>query len=368
MYSLGVLLACLTSWLLLRALRAERCRELWWSAYALAVTAFCYTHYYAFFTILAQTMFVVGDLLVRGRRLGFRTVASPAAGFIYAGSVSLVLYSPWLPILRDQVQAVHQSYWIRSVTPLEIGKVLISWGTGAAYPGILEARLWLLLLLGCVAWLILRADRAGWLFLLQAAVPWLLSLGISRYSDRPIFVERYLVFAQVSLLGFWGVVWCRLPWLTSRLLLVCFLGMLSIFGLRAALSKIPEQPPALVEAAEFLKEHYQPSDVILVSGPTAVNLLRYYAKEAGLPRPQVKCQVSPFSNGGHQTHVASLNSEDVYWDESELTAMGIRRVWQASDYPWNTPGLQSGMKFVLRRKFSGGGNTSYTLTLFDLAD
>ena len=54
MYGLGVLLAALTAWLLLRALRSERRAALWWAAYAVAAAALCYTHYYGAFTIAAQ--------------------------------------------------------------------------------------------------------------------------------------------------------------------------------------------------------------------------------------------------------------------------------------------------------------------------
>src|SRR5437660_338218 len=51
MYSPGAFMRLLTASLLLRARRATRGREVWWLAYAIAVAAFCYTHYFAFFTI-----------------------------------------------------------------------------------------------------------------------------------------------------------------------------------------------------------------------------------------------------------------------------------------------------------------------------
>jgi len=54
MYGLGVLLAALTAWLLLRALRSERRAASWWAAYAVAAAALCYTHYYGAFTIASQ--------------------------------------------------------------------------------------------------------------------------------------------------------------------------------------------------------------------------------------------------------------------------------------------------------------------------
>ena len=59
MYSLGVLLAGLSAWLLLRALRASRRQRCWWAAYGVAVAALCYTHTYALLTVFAQATVIV---------------------------------------------------------------------------------------------------------------------------------------------------------------------------------------------------------------------------------------------------------------------------------------------------------------------
>jgi hypothetical protein len=94
MYGLGVFLAALTAWLLVRALRAGAWHSPWWCAYGLAVAAFCYTHYFAFFTVLAQTVFVAGDCLARGRAGKWREGVPAAGGFLYAGCLALVLFAP----------------------------------------------------------------------------------------------------------------------------------------------------------------------------------------------------------------------------------------------------------------------------------
>jgi len=50
MYSMGAFLATLTAWLLLRAMRSARHREVWWSVYGVAVAVFCYTHFWQSFS------------------------------------------------------------------------------------------------------------------------------------------------------------------------------------------------------------------------------------------------------------------------------------------------------------------------------
>jgi uncharacterized membrane protein len=124
MYSQGILLASVTAWLLLRALRPGPRRGLWWSAYAVAVAAFCYTHYFAFFTIAAQAAFVVADLLLRARQQSFRGALASVAGLLYAGAVAFILYAPWLPVFRIQQRAGWQGFCVPHVTVREVERTL----------------------------------------------------------------------------------------------------------------------------------------------------------------------------------------------------------------------------------------------------
>lgn len=116
MYSLGVLLAGLTAWTLLRALRCSRGCLGWWLGYGLAVTAFCYTHYYAFFTVAAQAIFVVGVLAVRALKDTATSVRAALTGFLLAGGFAFLLYVPWIPVWWKQAHDVLQGFWIDPVT------------------------------------------------------------------------------------------------------------------------------------------------------------------------------------------------------------------------------------------------------------
>ncbi len=245
--------------------------------------------------------------------------------------------------------------------------MLFSWLAGMEHPQELEALLWLAPLAGLALWRVSRGDRAAYFFLVQAALPWLLSLGISTWSGRSIFVERYLVFAHLSLLGLWGVLWCRLPDAAPRVLLACWIGLPCLYGLGEALARMPEGPPAIAKAAAVLKQHYQPGDVVFVGSPSAVNLLRYYARQAGLETLSVRCPASPFGQDGHQTHVAALQAEDVTWPHEGATLPMPQRVWEASEGNGAGHYPSEGMQTILQETFDGGGGTRYRLVLYEKA-
>ena len=72
MYALGMALAMLSSWAMLRALRASPDRRrAAWALHGVLALLFAYTHYFALFTLAAQAMFIAGLQLAswRGRPL-----------------------------------------------------------------------------------------------------------------------------------------------------------------------------------------------------------------------------------------------------------------------------------------------------------
>jgi hypothetical protein len=364
MYVLGVFLGGLTAWLLLRALRAQRGGELWWTAYGLAAAAFCYTHYYAFFTIAAQAAFAAGDLLVRGCKGSVREAVGSGLGFLWASVLAGVLYSPWLPVLGEQTRQVRQGFWVTAVTVKEAERVFFSWSTGLEYPRAAESHLWVVSLGAVVVWIMARGGRAGWFFLLQAGLPWLLSLGLSAYSGRSIFLEYCLAFGQLSLLGFWAVVWCCLPGLAVRFVLAATLGTTSLLGLWSAAEDWPSRPAALAAAAGYLKEHYRVGDMILADSPPAVNRLRYYLGRAGVTPVNVRCTVRQLPGEGHRMHVASLDADDILWSDRDIELEKAHRIWRASEHDTTGPPFGERWKEVRRHTFDGGGNKRWTLLLY----
>lgn len=363
MYGMGVFFALLTAWLLLRALRASHWGSFWWTAYGLAVTAFCFVHYYAMFTVAAQTCFVVGDLVTRRRTEPGSRVAHSALGFTLAGALALLLYSPWFHVLWAQTQEVRETYWIPELTKTRVLSTFISWGMGAKDLGTVEAISWCGFVLGSILWLVWCGDRGGWFFLCLGGLPWLFAWGSSLGLGRSIFLGRYLAFGQMFFLGLLSVCWARIPQGWGQWLYGVSLVSLFAVGLGARWEQIPDRPPAVVEATLFLHQHHQPGDLVLADSPSALNRLRFYASQAGLSSLQARCWGSPLSGGGHTTHVASL-STDEFVDPSASTS-SPRRIWRASE---SNPGSRAplpGMSKVLGRRFDGGGTTHYVLILYE---
>jgi hypothetical protein len=314
---------------LLRALRAKSSRELWWSAYGLAAAAFCYTHNYAFFTLFAQAVFVLGDLLVRAWRTGWREAGGVAAGALWGVAIAVILYAPWLGVLRRQSSDVHEGYWIPPIHGGEVARVVSAWASGTTVPG--NAERWVLAGLAVVALFVTvwSCRRAQWFFLLQALVPWEFALGISLYTGRSILLDRCLVFAHLGLVGYVAVLWAHTPGLVGKGAFAWIVGSIVAAGAFEKLSQTPAAPSAVELAMQRLAEEHRPGDVVVVDGARYVNVALYYARRAGIADVKVVAQGYPFAKG-HQVHVASLAAEELYWEDEEL--LKYERIWAASEF------------------------------------
>ncbi|MCI0377163.1 MAG: glycosyltransferase family 39 protein [Gemmataceae bacterium] len=383
MYAPGILLAALTSWLLLKALRGGARRWQWWTGYGVALAAFCLTHNYALFTAVAQAAFVVGLVVCKGSPLASRvdtdaekasTMSGDAGdasvrsrserttlawttlvGFVYAGVLAAILYSPWLPFLLEQTRQVRQSFWIEPITPDLVEKTFFSWAAGTVQPPDASGTWWLVLLGAALVGTVWWSGPAGWYFLVQAAAPWLGAIGFSLLSGRPIFLERCLVFGQVAWAAYWGVVWSRLGSWPARAILALGLLTTNLHGLYHAMEKLPEHPPGIVQAAAFLQVHAGADETIWVSGAADVNRLRYYLSRAGDREWTIRCTHSPFADG-HVVHAAALRAEDVAHGNVTTPAP----FWAAGSR--NTPFQQSGQLLATHR--FGEGIEMYELARY----
>jgi mannosyltransferase len=364
MYAIGTFFAGLTAWLLLRALRSQRRQWAWWSLYGIAVAAFCYTHYYAFFTVLAQAAFV-GVLAVSEWRAGRpRKAAGLIEWLLLAGAVAFLLYLPWLQVLRSQVQQVRQDYWLSPITAHAAEVQFFSWATGIPYQGSAESYLLLTLVAASVAATLWQRSHAGWFFLLQWSLPWILGVGVSALSGRTIFLERYMAFAHFSFLAHvTTVVWWNLPRRVGRAIVASALIGCCLYGLRHAADHYPLEASALANAAEFLKENYQPVDLVLTDSAHSLNRIRYYLEQQGMTSVVLKCKVPWQAGQGHFTHVASLETEDLWWEEHTAQFVTSGRIWWASESGGSGLDIKEGLRMDLHRTFEGGG-TRFTLVLY----
>jgi len=356
MYGLGVLLAGLTAWLLLRACRADERRWFWWAGYGVAAAAFCYAHNYAFFTLFGQGAFVLAALVFWRDKLGGAGPWSVALGFGYATLLAFILYLPWLPVVLEQIRQVRLSFWIEQPSLATVQRTLFTWSAGTTYQGQAVARLWLAVAGVAVVWALWRSALPATFFLIQAFAPFVFSITLSMASGRSIFYEHYLVFGNLFWLGFLGLVVDRLPGWPERLTVGTVLLAAAATGLVEVLAELPAQPPAVAQAAGFLTEHARPGDEVWASNAWELNRLRYYLSQAGSTDLKVRCHHS-FAGEGHMIHIASLRAEEVIWRQEAEALPG--RLWVAGKSQAFAP-LE--MELVREEKFDAGRDY-YTLVL-----
>jgi hypothetical protein len=388
MYALGAFLAALSSWLLLRALRAqrecdnksgpgaqnagpevnclpasqerarqelsthtltERARcvppfvlnlppkvsspqpfasslqpELFWSAYGVVAAALLYTHNYGIFTVVAQAVFVFGDAVGLAWRHGWRTSVRAKLGFVYAMVLAATLYSPWLHVLYHQTAEVRQGYWTWDVTRSHIERVMWSWATGTELSGADSLAVLYAFLATAIGWAVWSRGCKGRFFLVLWLIPWSLSIGFSLLTGRSIFLERCLVFAHIGWIGFLAILFERIPGRLHKSVFAWVVSSTAFAGLLEGLTSINCRPSAIVAAMDSLQRKLAAGDVVLVDSPNRLNTALYYAKRAGMDAIDIKAPFTPTSQG-HQVHVASLEAGQLYSRVDELAA--YCRLW-----------------------------------------
>ena len=348
MYALGVLLAALTAWLLLRALRCGRWP--WWVAYGMAAALFVYAHYYALFTLAGQGLGALA--LARGR------VRALARGLAVAAAVALAALAPWLPSLLAQARRVQAEYWIPAVSAESLASAVLRWASGLG-TGVLA---WIALAawLALAAWAVMRARGPALFFLAQALTPWVLALALSTWGGRPLFLERFTVFAQVALCGLLGVGWAALPRVPRTLGALVIAGCLT-WGLVGFLRGLPSEPTAAEPLLRYVRRWQQPGDVVVADSPRALNKLLCYGRPLELTLP---LRALPgVAGGGHYTHLASLQPGELV-QSVEQAAWGPR-VWRATERPDPVPSPPAGWTMGFARVFEGGEGSRYLLVRYD---
>jgi hypothetical protein len=365
MYSLGIFLCEMSSWFLLRALRSNRFKEGWWTAYGLSIAAFIYCHYYAFFSVFAQVWFFVGYMLAIGWRKGWHNCFAQVANFMFSGMVALVLFLPWFPIFVLQTQSVQQHYWIPEIDGIAVCDAFCSWSLGWSYLGPMESIIAVSVVVAGVSWLVFQGKEMAYFLSLQAFIPWVLSVMVSVFSGRSILFERYFVFSQFYFLALVGSVWIYLPNNLYRVLVSFPLAVVFLCGLGEHISAQKNQSQPLSEMVKFLGDNYCNTDEIWVDHPSFLNKLRYYAKQEGIGPVQVVCPTRIYVSEGHVTHIASLGYRDLVSSINLGDGRKVKRIWFASEQETYHFPPEPNMIMVLRQNFGSPGSARYVLVLYE---
>lgn len=165
--------------------------------YILFTTLGIYTHYYMFFTLTAQGLYI----LLFDRKILLKIIG------LYA--IVGVLYLPWIPLLASQVSTVAQSYWIGAVDARThyqaVLRILGGEGQNIFRPFLFGFSI-LLLVIGLTGHLRQKTFEKPYILIwLWAIVPFILAslpglkIGEVQLPFRPIFFWRYLIGASVPL-------------------------------------------------------------------------------------------------------------------------------------------------------------------------
>ncbi len=221
MYAMLTALGVLLGYLVIHGETVIRRRTLHWFAYVMVATAAVYTHYFAFFLLLALSLaYLVDQFFVLPRLtapaapvdgdadLPSTVRREPLLGFVVANVTVLLLYLPWIAALVNRLSS-DASYWEGEFKVWEaLRHVAISLTSGET---VLEAEatylLWAygaLTLVSVIALLLRRSVQPRTILyaLLWLALP--IAAVLLLASAVPKFNPRYVMIALPGLLVLWS--------------------------------------------------------------------------------------------------------------------------------------------------------------------
>jgi uncharacterized membrane protein len=273
MYSLMVLLALLSAYFFIRLSRQSTLALS--AGYVLSTTLLVYTHFYGFFVVIAQNIYVV-TLLVLSKHRPYRL-----RHWVALQAIVFALFAPWGAVLINQIS--RREAQVSLVQPPTIATIIDSF---VSYAG---GRLALLVLFlglsvlslfvyqkvhGAMDWKApLKAlESYSWEVRIQDAAPvyflvvWLITINlipfiISRYS-APIYVLRYTITASVALYLLVARGISNINHKYTKLAVIGVIVLLSVPNLNANYSSISK--PQAREATSLIDANAKSGDVVLV--------------------------------------------------------------------------------------------------------
>jgi mannosyltransferase len=335
MYSLGTALMAFSSWLLLRALRAERSTPLW-DAYAFTILGLLYTHHYAVFSIGAQLAFLGLLLAWRALRGNGREVLLLVRRLLIPGVLVAVAYLPWMLVLKEQAARVQKEYWTQPLTwdmvETTLGRLVFpirGFWSALELQAIVAVIAFLLL---AAAW---RPRRANVLVLASATMPFVLAAVISLLYS-PIWAPRYFRFAQLFVLAITTIAIWRIPleWLRG---LAGWLALVSLAGLTIdywAERDIPHRP-GMRGVMERIYAQNKHNAAIIVTWSVHYFSARYYAP------PGVEVRLLSSDSPIPHYHGGPIVRQEDFISPDEVQARLSAGVWIISPAPHEVRGTGS---------------------------
>lgn len=300
-YSLALLLFCVSSICLLRALRLPERAGRWWTGYALSALACCYTHNLALFTVAAQGLFA---LMVPYCRRNTRRPGEPAAEdpisetpararhsrrlCVAALFVVALGYAPWVPKLWAQSETLRTS-WTKVRTAHDHAREVFTalLATTEHRPPASEAAAWgaVVVVAAALAFVAVRQSRIGLFVVLTGSLPVLLVIGYSCFSIRNIFHARYLAFAQPAWLIALACVAASFRDRVERLAVSALLVLWSVQAVYAVGQfSPPTEPAGMSSVRDFILKHCAADETVVAQTPFEFFKLKHALRNGPAPR------------------------------------------------------------------------------------
>lgn len=293
--------------------------------------------------VLVTAMLAVAVLLI-GRESGYS--ARQFVNYFFIGLVILILWSPNLIWLIDNVTQVTGGFWLQRPNWFDITYTadLLYGSHGIAMSIAAKAVATIPLMgLGCTGGIALwrRGERLIAGFLLTAAfMPFLLDILVS-YLVTPIFLHRVMVWVEA---GFIVLLAANLLWLRSlaarrvaAATIGIFLGALVLFGY----GRMYKEPWR--EVADIVVREAGPNDLIIVDTAYAqVPMLYYRLRERSSARWMAVPDEYPLPmgpNGYPDGFFLRTQIDDAMRERIRAAAQASRRVWHVTRgktvYDWD---------------------------------
>lgn len=329
MYTLGTFLILISSNFLLKALETNQRK--YWIWYGVAACACLYTHYYLFFSVAAQVLYLIYHLI---KTEGFRISVVKSKQFLnaaLAGAIMVILYLPWLPSFIEQNQRVQQAFWIPKLAGWSIPSAVYKMLFGE--PGS-STRIHIIVLI--VSLLIVyyffkkNKQPVKWFFLAGLFVPFIGSILLS--IKTAIFLERYFVFASLFLSMVLGLAIAQIPKYSWRRALATITVVISLAVFFKNWERLGTDNPGMAKAAEVINEQATDEDKIYIGSSFVFFNFKYYNRT---PIHPLLYSPGPLETIPHFSGTAILTNDDLILDFKQ--AKKNDRVWLI----WTT-GFNSG--------------------------
>jgi len=313
MFTFGIFLVILSSFFLLKALYSKKWH--WWLFYAFAVSLGIYTHYYIFFSIFAQGIFLLYWIIRESKFNLTDWVKNKNFQFGFLTYLLVVLsYLPWLKTFLAQFSQVQETYWIPKMSGWSVPATFLKMTTGG---GVDISRAWyilvaLMIIVVAAIFYSLKKFKtpAIWLVFLLLIIPFLGATALSFKSS--IYLDRYFIFVApfYIILMAGAVLRINQKWLKNALILLFLLVSAVSFPLRWSNLNVDEKP-GMAAASAYLNQEASSGDKIYVGSSFVYFTFKYYNLTGTNPQLYVPGPIPHFSG------TALLSKEDIIKDFSQ---------------------------------------------------